>query len=106
MCRLVEGCKLGCFSEILAILLQECPTETLPVDICIRNIIPWLTGCKEWGIKKWTGLRGHNSRSKAARAKRFKSCEILITFGKFWYIVALGMLKIKGDMTQNIKKWS
>ena len=47
MCRLVEGCKLGCFSEILAISLQECPTETLFVDICIRihNIIPWLTGC-------------------------------------------------------------
>ena len=29
---------------------------------------------------------------------------ILITFAKFWYMVALGMLKIKGDMIQNIKK--
>ena len=32
---------------------------------------------KEWGIEKWTGLRGHNSRSKAARAKRSSPAESL-----------------------------
>ena len=64
--------------------------------------IPQQKRYKGRAIKKWTGLRGHNSRSKAARAKR-KSCRILLSFAKFWYIVALGMLKIKGDMIQNIK---
>ena len=33
--------------------------------------------CKEWRIKKWTGFRGHNSRSKAARAKRSSPAESL-----------------------------
>ena len=35
-----------------------------------------------------------------------KFCGIVITFAKFWYIVVLGMLKIEGDMIQNIKIWS
>jgi len=43
-------------------------------------------------------------RKLEKNGKKKKSCGILITFAKFWYIVALGMLKIKGDMTQNIKK--